>query len=267
MPFFERDEIRFHYLDAGEGLPFVFQHGLGGDTLQTRDTFQPPLALRLLTLDCRGHGETRALGAANLLSFDQFADDLLALMNHLGLAQVVAGGISMGAGVALNLALRYPERVKALVLARPAWLDSPLPANLQVYPRIAALIRQYGPVRGREHFQQTEEYQAVVRSHPAGASSLVKQFERPNAAESVDLLERLPADAPNRAAQAWTQLRIPTLILANDLDPVHPYGYGEVLARAIPGAVLTRITSKEIDARQHSQDIQQAVERFWRILP
>jgi pimeloyl-ACP methyl ester carboxylesterase len=61
-------------------------------------------------------------------------------------------------------------------------------------------------------------------------------------------------------------IRVPTLILANDLDPVHPYHYGEVLAQAIPGAILTRITSKEIDARQHSKDIQQAVERFLRAL-
>ncbi len=267
MPFFETDGIRFHYLDTGAGQPFVFQHGLGGDTVQTRDTFQPPLAFRLLTLDCRGHGETRVLGDPALLCFDRFADDVLAWLDWLGLEQVALGGISMGAGIALNFALRYPPRCRALVLVRPAWLDQPLPENVQVYPRIAALLRQHGPARGRELFQQTQEYQALLRSCPATAASQARQFDRPYAEESAAVLERIPADAPNYDARQWTSIAVPTLILASDLDPVHPYAYGETLAQAIPGAILKRITSKEIDARRHSQDIQRAVEGFLRALP
>ncbi len=267
MPFFETGGITFHYLDAGSGRPFVFQHGLGGDTLQTRDTFQPPLPFRLLTLDCRGHGETRALGDPSRLSFAQFADDLLALLEGLKLEQVALGGISMGAGVALNFALRYPRRVQALVLVRPAWLNRPLPDNLRLYPRIAALLRQNGAARGSALFQQTPEYQALLRSYPATASSMLGQFDRPSAAENAAVLERLPADAPNRDPSDWTRIRVPTLILANDLDPVHPYSYGEVLTQAIPGALLERITSKAVAARRHSQDVQQAVERFLRTLP
>ncbi len=43
MPFFYADSITFHYLDGGQGLPFVFQHGLGGDVHQAQDLFVPPL--------------------------------------------------------------------------------------------------------------------------------------------------------------------------------------------------------------------------------
>ncbi len=267
MPYFETNQITFHYLDTGSGLPFVFQHGLGGDTIQARDTFQPPLAFRLLTLDCRGHGETLALGDPAQLSFNRFADDVLAWLDWLGLEQVALGGISMGAGIALNFALRYPRRVRALVLVRPAWLDQPLPENVQVYPRIAALLQQYGAARGRKLFQQTPEYQALLRCCPATAASQARQFDRPYAVESAAVLERIPADAPSRDARQWTSITVPTLSLANDLDPVHPYAYGEALAQAIPGAILKRITSKEIDARRHSQDIQRAVEGFLRALP
>jgi len=261
MPFYVSDSIRFHYLDIGQGLPFVFQHGLGGDTAQTQSTFLPPLSFRLLTLECRGHGETDP-GNPHDLSFNRYADDLHTFMERINLQQAVVGGISMGAGVALNFAIRYPQQVKALVLVRPAWLDQPLPANLQVYPRIAALIRQAGAVRGCELFKQSEEYQAVLHTHPVTASSLVKQFERPGALESVDILERLPHDSPASSPEIWSQVSVPTLVLATDKDPVHPYAYGEVIARAIPGALLVRITSKEIDGQQHSRDIQLAVEQF-----
>ena len=261
MPFFQSDEILFHYLDMGQGNPFVFQHGLGGDTNQTRDTFLPPLPCRLLTLDCRGHGQS-GLGNPHNLSFDRFADDLLIFVKQIKLQKVVLGGISMGAGIALNFAIRYPQYVKAIVLVRPAWLENHLPVNVQVYPRIAALIRQAGPERGSEIFKQSREYQDILLTHPAAASSLVKQFERPRALETVDILDQIPKDSPTTNRMSWTQIGVPTLVLANDLDPVHPYAYGKTLADAIPGAKLEKITSKEIDAHQHSRDIQQAVERF-----
>jgi pimeloyl-ACP methyl ester carboxylesterase len=168
----------------------------------------------------------------------------------------------MGAGVALNFALRYPQRVQALVLVRPAWLNEPLPANLQVYPRIANLIRRAGAVQGCEDFKQTEEYIEIQRAFPQAADSLLKQFTRPQAEESVDILERLPCDAPNRRQEDWNHIQVPTLVFAHEHDPVHPLHYAEVLAHAIPGATLTRITPKSIDARQHAQDIQKAIEHF-----
>jgi len=60
MPVFERDGLDFHYLDMGDpsGRPFVLQHGLGGDVSQPAGVFSPPLGIRLLSLDCCGHGET-----------------------------------------------------------------------------------------------------------------------------------------------------------------------------------------------------------------
>jgi pimeloyl-ACP methyl ester carboxylesterase len=262
MSFFSADSITFHYLDVGQGLPFVFQHGLGGDVHQTQELFVPPLAFRLLTLDCRGHGETRPVGEPAHLSFTHFADDLLALIDRLHLQQVVVGGISMGAGVALNFVLRYPQRVQALVLVRPAWLHEPLPANLQVYPRIAELIRRAGTAQASEDFKQTEEYLELQRTFPAAAASLLTQFTRPRAQETVDILERLPRDAPNRNQEDWTHIHVPTLVLANEDDPLHPFRYGEVLAHAIPGATLEQVTSKAIDAQQHARDIQHAIERF-----
>ncbi|HEY6410124.1 MAG TPA: alpha/beta hydrolase [Ktedonobacteraceae bacterium] len=262
MSFFSADSITFHYLDVEQGLAFVFQHGLGGDVHQTQDLFVPPLPFRLLTLDCRGHGETRPVGDPASLSFNSFADDLIAFLDTLHLQQVVIGGISMGAGVALNIALRYPQRVQALVLVRPAWLHEPLPVNLQVYPRIAQLIRDDGAIQANEYFKRTEEYLELQRTFPVTAASLLTQLTRPRAEETVDILERLPRDAPNRNQQDLAHIHVPTLVLVNEDDPIHPFHYGEVLAHAIAGANLKQITSKAIDAQQHARDIQHAIEHF-----
>ena len=114
MPYWPHDGLQFHYRTAGAGLPFVFQHGLGGDVSQPFGLFQPPDGVRLLAFDCRGHGETRPLGPEDRIGIGSFADDLTAFLDFVDVPRAVVGGTSMGAAVALNFALRRPDRVLAL---------------------------------------------------------------------------------------------------------------------------------------------------------
>jgi pimeloyl-ACP methyl ester carboxylesterase len=265
MPTFERGGLSFNYLDEGDswGRPFVFQHGLGGDVSQPAGVFSPPSGGRLLSLDCRGHGGTRPLGPADNLSFSSFADDLAALIDHVELQRAVVGGISMGAGVALNLALRYPEKVEGLVLSRPAWLDSPRPENLKAYPVTARLLREHGAKLGRELFEGTEEYAELERAAPgAGRSLASSQFGRPRAREYATVLESLVGDAPGRDLAQWREVRVPVLVLASWQDPTHPHGYAEILARELPLARLEELTPKAVDEGRHAQDARAAIAGF-----
>jgi pimeloyl-ACP methyl ester carboxylesterase len=264
MPWFERDGLRFHYLDDGQAgsIPFVFQHGLGATAHQPEELYTPLPGLRFLALDCRGHGETQPLGDPNGLSFNTFADDVLALLTELGEQRAVVGGISMGAGVALNFALRYPESTLGLVLSRPAWLDEPLPLNLRHYPVMAKLIREHGAAGALERFRQSGALEAVRRESPDAASSLEGQFGEARAEAAVARLEQIPADAPNRHRAQWGIIRVPTLVMANMQDPVHPFEYGEALARAIPGAVLRELTPKSVSREQHQQDTRRHLAEF-----
>ena len=94
MPFFAHDGLSFHYFDREAGIPFFFQHGLGGDVNQPIGLFKPPSGFRLLSFDCRAHGQTRPLGASEKIGLAFFADDLLALMDHLQIQRAIIGGIS-----------------------------------------------------------------------------------------------------------------------------------------------------------------------------
>lgn len=262
MPFFEHDELSFHYHEVGEGLPFFFQHGLGADVSQPFGLFRPPAGIRLIAFDCRGHGETKPVGDLAKISLASFADDLRALMDHLKLAQAIVGGISMGAAVALNFALRYPERVTGLVLSRPAWLDAPNPWNVRMFSLVARLVREHGPARGREVFLNTPEFAETARSYPDTAHSLARQFEHPRIRENLANLERIPADRPNADRREWARIQVPTLILSNRQDPVHPFEYGETLAGLIPSAEFREITSKSVSVEQHGRDVQRFLEEF-----
>lgn len=266
MPVFEHGGLAFNYLDEGDpsGRPFVFQHGLGGDVSQPAGIFPPPSGVRLLSLDCRGHGRTRPLGPAGKLSFSSFADDLAALMDRLGLQRAVVGGISMGAGVALNLASRHPQRVAGLILSRPAWLDSPKPENLKAYPVIAQLLGEHGVKLGRKLFEGTEEYAELERAAPgAGRSLASSQFGRPHAREYALVLELLVGDAPGRDLTRWRDdVRVPALVLASRQDPTHPHSYAEILARTLPSARFAELTPKTEDEGRHVVDAQAAIMGF-----
>ncbi len=262
MPFFDRDGVRFHYRDQGGGVPFVFQHGLGSDIALTHALFTPPPGARLIGFDARGHGETRPLGDPKHIAIASYADDLAALLDLLGLPAAVVGGVSMGAAIALSFVLRHPGRVLGLVLSRPAWLDRPLPENLRVFPHIALYLLRHGPREGLARFRETPEYQDLVREAPDCAEMVVANFEHPRAEECIARLERLPHDAPCHDRAEWRSIRVPTLVLANRQDPVHPWHLAETLTQSIPGAVLREITPKSVSLARHAADFQGIVEEY-----
>jgi pimeloyl-ACP methyl ester carboxylesterase len=262
MRYFIACGLRFHYHDEGHGLPFVFQHGLGGDLEQPRRLYRPPAGVRLIALDMRGHGETHPLGDVEKLTIANLADDLITLLGHLGIERALIGGISLGAAVAAGVALRHPRRVLGLVLARPAWIDRPVPENVDRYGTIARLIREHGPEEGLKRFRQSADFQAIARESPDCATSLEGQFLHPRAAECLARLERLAGDTLCADRAALRQICQPTLILGNHQDPIHPWAVAASLHELIPGSELRAITPKSVSTVRHAADAQQAIADF-----
>jgi len=108
--------INLAYSDEGQGLPVVFLHAFPFN----RAMWDPQIKslsdrFRVITVDLRGHGESDA--PLWRYSMDQFADDVKGLLDHLAIQQAVLVGLSMGGYILFAFWRRYPERVKALVLA------------------------------------------------------------------------------------------------------------------------------------------------------
>jgi pimeloyl-ACP methyl ester carboxylesterase len=168
--------------------------------------------------------------------------------------------------VALNCALRYPHRLLALILLRPAWLDSPTPPNVSIFDRVAHLLQRHGPKAGLELFRSTDECKSISKISPDSADSLAALFTDPRAAETCARLERIPRDAPNRDRAEWRRVALPTLVLANRQDPIHPFEYGEILAREIPGAMFEELTPKSVNLAQYTAELNRSLEGFLRSL-
>ncbi len=128
MDQFEYNGVILEYEVSGTGIPFVFLHGMGGSVEQIRSVYEPVRGIRLISMNQQGHGNSGVNW--DRFDFDHLGDDVIALLDHMGVEKAVLGGISMGAAVSLNTAVRYPERVQQLLLIRNAWTDHPMPVTI-----------------------------------------------------------------------------------------------------------------------------------------
>ncbi|WP_029003298.1 alpha/beta fold hydrolase [Azorhizobium doebereinerae] len=128
--------------EGAEGAPWlVFSNSLMTDlTLWDAQAAAFAPRFRILRYDQRGHGETGVPQADCTMA--QLAGDLLALMDHFGIARAHLVGISMGAATCLGAALRNPERVARLVMA-DGQAATP-PGGAQAWDGRIATAREHG---------------------------------------------------------------------------------------------------------------------------
>ena len=103
-----------HYETVGDGAPLVMLHGNGGDKEDFSgliDYFLP--RYQIVLVDSRGHG--RSDTGSLKLTTGLMAEDVLAVMDHWGVAEASILGFSDGANIALELAVQAPERVQAVI--------------------------------------------------------------------------------------------------------------------------------------------------------
>jgi pimeloyl-ACP methyl ester carboxylesterase len=258
VPRFCHGGIDFEFVDRGTGPTLLFQHGLGADAGQPADLVGA-LPVRLIAMSCRGHGETRPWH--DELSIPLFAEDVAALARHLALMPTAVGGISMGAAIALWLAVRHPDLVQRLVLVRPAWLASARPPNLEVMLSVARLLRTSGP-DGVNAFVRQPDYLDIATRSPDNATSLRRQFDVAEPAHRAALLERVVTSDPGVSNSELAAIRVPTLILCTDQDAMHPLALAEELAALLPQSRLRQVTSKSRDPMQHQRDVRREIADF-----
>jgi len=247
------------FVDRGAGPAVVFQHGLGGDEAQVAEVFPDADGLwRRLTLECRGQGRSPP-DPQNRYAIRTFAEDVLRLADERQVERFVAGGISMGAAIALHLAVHHPGRVTALILARPAWLFEAAPETMAPYAEVAGLL---GTMDGLTTFNAGETALRLAVEAPGNLASLQGFFTRPGSAATAALLGAIAIDGPGVTRAQAAALAIPTLVIGHGRDLVHPLAYAETLAATIPGAELVEITPKATDAARHTAEFRTALRRF-----
>jgi pimeloyl-ACP methyl ester carboxylesterase len=262
-----RDDAPLHGTDSGgDGTTVLFQHGLGGSEAQVAENFPDSPKFRRLTLECRAQGRS-SCGTARPFSIRMFADDVLAACDARGAKKFVAGGISMGAAIALRLAATQPARVTGLILARPAWLFGAGPENMRPYAEVSDALRAAPPAEAKAAFAAGETARLLAREAPDNLASLLGFFDRPAPSVTADLLGQIARDGPGLSREAAASLRLPTLVLGNAEDFAHPLIYARTLAEIIPGAQFIELPPKASRKAAHVAAFRASVAAFLNALP
>lgn len=121
MPSFHHGPVEIAYLDEGDGEPIVLVHGFASN--KEVNWVAPGWVAtltragrRTIALDNRGHGASSKLYHPADYDRAKMAEDVRALLDHLGLARADVMGYSMGARIAANLALAHPDRLRSTIL-------------------------------------------------------------------------------------------------------------------------------------------------------
>lgn len=247
--------------DGGDGLPVLFQHGLCGAQGQPAEIFPTGPALRRLTLECRGHGASPP-GPLDRLSIRTFTDDAAAFLESNSSRPAVVGGISMGAAIALRLAVTRPDLVRALVLARPAWTTRHAPANMAPNALVGRLLARHPPEVARRLFLQNPLATRLRRHGPDNLASILSFFTRSPQAVTAALLQLISAGGPGIAEANLARLQIPVLVIGHGRDLIHPLRHARSLAMRIPGARLVQITPKATDLAAYHQEFRDTLRAF-----
>jgi len=226
----------------GDGPWLVFAHGLTGNRHMTRRQFAP-LAdrYRIVIYDQRGHGDSTPVTDPALYDLDRMAGDMAAIMDALGIERAIVGGESMGAATTLRFAMRWPHRVRALLLTAPAFSDSPNPVADQI-DTMGYEIREFGMAgylqRSAERLRQQGATPEVIATI-AAMQSVHNPASLATACETC--IHWVMPDLPR-----VSELDVPTCVIGWPNDALHPLELAQRLVVVLPSARLATLPSVSV---------------------
>jgi 3-oxoadipate enol-lactonase len=249
---------------GGGGAAVVLLHGFPFDRSMWRGQVEAlGSEFRVVAPDLRGLGET-PLGEGDV-TIETMAEDVAALLDELKLARVVVGGLSMGGYVAFEFFRKFPERVRALVLAdtRPqadtaeGKLAREQNARRALEEGMASIVASMLPKllsagtleRGGEPVERARAM--MFGTSPEGAAAALRAM-----AARRDQTELLPS------------INVPTLVVVGSEDSITPPSDAEALSAKIEGSRLFVIEGAgHLSNVERPEEFNRALEDFLRGLP
>jgi pimeloyl-ACP methyl ester carboxylesterase len=279
MPFLKFEGQRLAYTEFGGGPAALTTGGARGRTAKSAPANGRPLILlhglllsqemhrplaealaargnRVITLDLLGHGQSDRPRDMWRYSMAAYGAQIVALMDHLQIAQAAVMGTSLGANAALEVAARSPERLRAMVIEMPVLDNGLLWSALTFTPALVALT--FGEPAMKLLARVTRAVPRQLLPHYGNVMlDLVRQEPGPGGA----LLQGLffGRIAPPRSERAT--FTTPTLVLGHPRDPVHPFSDAGMLAKEMPNARLLQANSL-LELRLHPERLTGEIAAF-----
>ncbi len=228
MPMLAVNGETIHYEQIGSGPAVVLLHSLGtSGRMWTRQIAALEDRYCVITLDCRGHGQSSANGEMNLAAA---AQDLRAVLDHLGCKACHLTGLGMGGAVALHLNVQSPAMVRSIVFADFAAKPAENSSDTVIARREAIAyisMPEFATQYAAEHLMFTTplDVQDEVAAMIAGM-------------ESKTYLQAMQQTLLEDFSPLVDAVKAPTLVLVGENDMVVTRPMAEAFAQSIRGAAL-----------------------------
>lgn len=233
----ELNGVSLYYEDVGSGTPLLLIHGF---PLSAEIWHEQTAALsgefRVIAPDLRGFGRSGMPNGAGTM--DIYADDMIALLDHLGIEQAVVCGMSMGGYVLLNLLERYPQRVSAacFMVTRAGADDEEGRARRSL---LAAEVLKAGAEIAAAAFSKVLFAPETAANRPELAAAVLQIM---TAAKPAGLAAALLAMRDRKDYSGGMGFcKVPALVIGATEDLAMPPEESLKLAAALPGSVLRMI--------------------------
>jgi pimeloyl-ACP methyl ester carboxylesterase len=216
---------------------------------------------RVINIDLLGHGESDRPHDLSRYSMTSFAEQALALMDHLELGQASVMGTSLGANVVLEMASLAPRRLRGLVVEMPVLDDAMVACAIAFSPLLVALSVGGPVMRGIQRAAQ-----AVPRRLLPYYGNVVLDTLRQDPAPGAAILQGLYFGriAPPRSERRT--IETPALVIGHRRDPVHPFSDAGTLASEMPNAelvVANSIFELRFSPERLTGEIAAFLDRIW----
>ncbi|MFT4067657.1 alpha/beta fold hydrolase [Paraburkholderia sp.] len=245
------------YSIRGNGPWITFLHALMGNGNFWRDQVsQLSHHFTVLTIDLRGHGDSDA--PAGPYTMDAMADDVVDVLDGLGVMRTHLVGASMGGLVAQSVAARYADRIGQLVLANTTYRYGP-EHHAGWEARITTVMQSglAAVIPGTLARFLTDVFRDV---HPEAVSALGKQMERTSAAGFISCCKAL--DGADIGAYHG-MIKAPTLLIAGKKDPATTVEVMADLQSRIIGANLVTLDSAHLSNVEQPEKFTEALKEFF----
>ena len=216
---------------------------------------------RIVTLDLRGHGSSDRPPDMWRYGMGFFAQDVVALLDHLGVDEAVVGGTSLGANATLEVASLAPARLRGMVIEMPVLDNALLACAVAFTPLMVALTFGEPVMKAVSRLTRLIPQRGVP-----WAANVLLDTVRQDPAPSAAVLQGIFAGrtAPHRTERRT--FTTPALVIGHHRDPVHPFSDAGLLAEELPNGTLLEASSileLRIAPERLTNEIADFVERCW----
>lgn len=246
MPFATTDDgIRLHYEETGSGTPVIFVHEFAGDARSYEGQLRHfGRRHRAIAFDARGFPPSDVPEDVASYSQARAADDILAILDHIGAPRAHVAGISMGGFATLHFGLRHPDRALSLCIGGCGYGAEPETRALfrDEADATAAILRRDGMAAFAERYAYGPTRVQYENKDPRGHAEFKRWLAEHSAVGSANTQAGVQKERPSLydLTEAMGRITVPTLIVTGDEDwPC--LAPGILMKRTIPSAALAVI--------------------------